>query len=248
MKSQTNLNIKNKYALVALSCTLFFAASFNVRQNYKLFFPPPNQIKAFQSSTVEDVLALNLGARRLFADLWFVRLIQYYGTPEDGLSIYKPMTKERAERYGKGKYPHFFPMSKHIIHLDPYFKHAVLYSAGCLAFNMNRPKPAIELLDLALVYLPKEWKYLTMLAAIGYSKAENPGKVASALMPLINESDCPVMVKQLVAFLQKTAGDYVNAYKIYQDIAQTSKDEFYVKNAIKEMHKMRVKKQKQLKS
>ncbi|MCK5357020.1 MAG: hypothetical protein KAJ48_01380, partial [Elusimicrobiales bacterium] len=94
-------------------------------------------------------------------------------------------------------------------------------------------------LNLSLEYLPKEGKYLTMLAAIGYSKSENPTKVASSLMPLIKESDCPVMVKQLVAFLNKKAGNYANAYKIYLNIAETSKDKYYVENAMKELQKMR---------
>ncbi len=243
MKLKTILMIKRRYTLVALSSALFLATSFHIGQNYKLFFSPPNHIKAFKTSTAGDALALNLGMRRLFADLWFVRLMQYYGTPEDGLSIYKPMTKEQAEVYGAGKYPHFFSMAEHIIQLDPYFKNAVLYSAASLAFNLNQPEPAIRLLNLALEYLPKEWKYLTMLAAIGYSKAENPNKVASSLMPLIKESDCPVMVKQLVAFLNKKAGNYANAYKIYLNIAETSKDESYVKNAIKELQKMKLEKQ-----
>ncbi|MCK5106203.1 MAG: hypothetical protein KAQ76_01465 [Elusimicrobiales bacterium] len=239
MKFNAILSIKNRYAFVAISGIIFLATSFHIGQNYKLFFPPPSHIKAFKTSTAGDILALNLGMRRLFADLWFVRLMQYYGTTEDGVSIYKPMSKDQAEAYGSGRYPDFFSMAEHIIQLDPYFKNAVLYSAACLAFNLNKPESAIKLLNLALEYLPKEWKYLTMLAAIGYSKAENPTKVASSLMPLIKESDCPVMVKQLVAFLNKKAGNYANAYKIYLNIAETSKDKYYVENAMEELQKMR---------
>ena len=238
-----NISISiRRYGLVTLSTLVFLTLSIYVGQSYKLFFPPPNHIKAFKSSTTGDALALNLGMRRLFADLWFVRLMQYYGTSEDGSSIYKPMTKKEANSYGTGKYPYFFSMAEHIIQLDPYFKNAVLYSAACLAFNLNQPEPAIRLLNIALEYLPKEWKYLTMLAAIGYSKAENPAKVAISLMPLIKEPDCPVLVKQLVAFLNKKAGNYKNAYEIYLNIAETSKDENYVENAIKELHKMELKK------
>ncbi|MCG2726217.1 MAG: hypothetical protein L6420_08215 [Elusimicrobia bacterium] len=241
MRLNAIVMIKRIYGLTALSCIIFLTVSFYIWQNYKPFFPPPNQIKAFKTSAAQDILALNLGMRRLFADLWFVRLMQYYGTPEDGVSIYKPMTSEQAKAYGGGKYPDFFLISQHIIQLDPYFKNAVLYSAACLAFNLRQPEYAIRLLNSALEYLPKEWKYLTMLAAIGYSKAENPEKVASSFMPLIKEADCPVLVKQLAAFLNKKAGNYANAYKIYLDIAETSKDEYYVKNAIKELHKMELK-------
>ena len=243
MMSKTISIIQKKCGLIVLSPMIFLSVSFYIEQDYKLFFPAPNQLKSFKTSTAGDALALNFGIRRLFADLWFVRLMQYYGTSEDGISIHKPMTREEAELYGTGKYPDFFSMAEHIIQLDPYFKNAVLYSAACLAFNLDQPELAIKLLNLALEYLPKEWKYLTMLAAIGYSKAENPGKVATSLMPLIKESDCPVMLKQLVAFLNKRAGNYPNAYKIYLNIAETSKDTFYVENAIKELHKMKLEKQ-----
>ena len=57
-------------------------------------------------------------------------------------------------------------------------------------------------------------------------------------MPLIKENDCPVMIKQLAAFLNKKAGNYANAHAIYLNIFKTSKDAQYVKNAEKEILKL----------
>ena len=96
---------------------------------------------------------------------------------------------------------------------------------------MQRGEEAQELLNYALKYNPREWKYLTMLAAIGYSKAQNPVAVAAAIAPILTDPDCPVMLKQLAAFLNKKAGNYAAAAAIYADIAATSRDEAYVKNA-----------------
>ncbi len=232
--------MNTKYTLVLSSCLIFAAVSIYTRQNYRLCFPPPNHINSFEDSSTEDMLALNFGIRRLFADLWFVRLMQYYGTPENGEPsvLNGDMTLEQFRLYGGGRYPRFFPMATHILQLDPYFKNAVLYSAACLAFNLAQPDRAISILNAALVYSPREWKFLTMLAAIGYSKAENPQKVAQSFMPLIKEDDCPVMIKQLAAFLNKKAENYANAYTIYLDIFRTSKEEHYVKNAEREMRKL----------
>jgi tetratricopeptide (TPR) repeat protein len=199
-----------------------------------------------------DMLALALGARRVFADLWFVRLMQYYGTrqihetsEEPGHEGHVHLVDEHGHHhcdhgkdYGKGDYPLFLPLSRHVLEVDPSFTAAGLYGAASLAFNMDRAAEAEELLHHALKYSPKEWKYLTVLAAIGYTKAEDPAAVAQTIAPLLREPDCPVMLKQLAAFLNKRAGNYAAAAAIYADIAATSRDESYVKNAQKELAKL----------
>ena len=103
---------------------------------------------------------------------------------------------------------------------------------------MARPEEAVSLLNGALIYRPKEWKYVALLAAIGYSKAKNPAKVSELITPLIMEPDCPVMIRQLAAFLNKRMGNYSAAYRIYKTIIETTKDRFYIDNARKEMAKL----------
>ena len=208
--------------------------------NYTRPFPPADRIREVRQSAVEDALALALGLRRLAADIWFIRLMQYYGTPEVERVTGEggPGSQESEPEFGGGKYPDFLPIARHILTFDPYFTNAGLYAAGSLAFNMARPEEAISLLNGALVYNPKEWKYVTLLAAIGYSKAKNPAKVSELIMPLIMEPDCPVMIRQLAAFLNKKAGNYRAAYRIYATILGTTKDRFYIDNAVKEMRKL----------
>ncbi|MEI7481877.1 MAG: hypothetical protein WCK75_05965 [Elusimicrobiota bacterium] len=200
-------------------------------------FPQADKIGAVRQSAVEDAVALALGVRRLAADLWFIRLMQYYGTPELLEGEVEEEARERGEN-GTGKYPDFLPVARHILALDPYFTNAGLYAAGSLAFNMARPEEAVSLLNGALIYRPKEWKYVALLAAIGYSKAKDPAKVSELIKPLIMEPDCPVMIRQLAAFLNKKMGNYSDAYKIYKTILETTKDRFYIDNAGKEMAKL----------
>ncbi|MCX5785412.1 MAG: hypothetical protein NTX59_06970 [Elusimicrobia bacterium] len=204
-------------------------------------FPPPSALREVRHSALEDMLALSLGARRLFADLWFIRLMQYYGSHEPCPGGEEPDEDGECPggpRFGEGKYPEFLSLSRHIAALDPYFKNAVLYSAGSLAFNMNRPKEAENILNYALANTPRDWKFLTMLTAIGYSKSAEPAKVAQIIAPLVREHDCPVMLKQLAAFLNKKAGNYAAAAALYTDMLQTSKDPFYTSNAKKELKKL----------
>ncbi|MDA8244773.1 MAG: hypothetical protein M0025_11735 [Elusimicrobia bacterium] len=210
-------------------------------------YPPLSELRSPQGGAGEDMLALALGARRLAADLWFVRLMQYYGTrelqegeaeePYAWLLPRKPGGQDEdfhAEN-GEGRYPEFLPLALHVMRLDPGFSAAGLYAAGSLAFNMDRPAEAEQVLRLGIRYRPDDWKYATLLAAIGYSRSSSPEEVARAIKPLLAEKDCPVMLKQLAAFLDKKAGDYAGAAAVYADIAATSRDAAYVANARREL-------------
>lgn len=227
--------------LVLFAAALSWAAAGFVSRDYRSPFPPPSEMRvpAIGGAT-GDMLALALGARRLFADIWFIRLMQYYGTREFHGDEGPAAGHDHEEHgdFGGGAYPLFLPMARHVLEVDPAFTAAALYGAASLAFNMQRAAEAQELLNYALKYSPREWKYLTMLAAIGYSKAENPTAVAETIAPLLKDRDCPVMLKQLAAFLNKKAGNYPAAAAIYADIAATSRDEAYVKNARRELEKM----------
>ncbi len=218
---------------------------------YRSPFPPPSDIHVSADGAAGDILALAFGARRLFADVWFIRLMQYYGTPEagpggtpgDSFAWLLPKTgggaaeeaAEAAINNGAGRYPDFFPLAMHILQLDPSFTGAALYGAASLAFNMNRPGEAEALLRYGLRYHPHDWKSLKLLTAIGYSRSRDPSAVAASIAPLLKDPDCPVMLKQLAAFLDKKAGNYAEAAALYADILTTSRDPSYASNARKEL-------------
>lgn len=239
------------YGLLAAALLCWAAGSY-AGASYRLPFPPPSEMRSPLNGAGGDMLALALGARRAFADLWFVRLLQYYGkkeTPEGsarpGHEAHHHSVDERGRarcahdaEYGKGDYPEFLLLARHILEVDPSFTAAGLYGAASLAFNIERPAEAEALLRYGLKYSPKEWKYLTLLAAIGYSNAQDPAAVAEAIKPLLREPDCPVMLKQLAAFLNKRAGNFAAAAAIYADILATSRDEFYLRNAERELRKL----------
>lgn len=211
---------------------------------YVPHYPPPYEIRVPAAGAAGDMFSLALGARRLFADLWFVRLMQYYGTQEDIGEEEEECPEHPGQHHhhhgmnGEGNYSEFLPRARHILELDPHFATAGLYGAGALAFNLDRTAEAQELLNFGIKQSPREWKYPLLLAAIGYSKAKEPMKVAEAIRPFLSDPDCPVMLKQLAAFLNKRAGNLAAAAAIYADIAATSKDTAYVANARRELAKL----------
>ena len=223
---------------VLAAALLAWAAGAFAARGYTSPFPPPSEMRVPAGGAVGDMPALATGSRRLFADVWFIRLMQYYGTEEFAGDAGPAAGHDEHENFGKGDYPLFLPLARHILEIDPSFTAAGLYGAASLAFNMDWPLDAEELLHYALKYSPREWKYLNVLAAIGYSKDGNPEKVAESIGPLLKDPDCPVMLKQQAAFLSKKAGNYAAAAAIYADIAATSHDEAYVKNARRELQKL----------
>lgn len=241
-----------RLALPAAALLAWAAGSAAAVSSYRSAFPPPSEIRSPAEGAASDMLALALGARRLFADVWFIRLMQYYGSSElrhddgdeDGdprFDWLKPREDgehhhDHAAHGAGGRYADFLPRARHVLEMDPGFYAAGLYGAGSLAFNLNRPDEAVALLEYALKYSPREWKYLKVLAAIGYSRGgADPAAVAAALEPLLKDPDCPVMLKQQAAFLNKKIGNYAAAAAIYADIASTSRDMFYVRNAERQL-------------
>ncbi|OGR63092.1 MAG: hypothetical protein A2X31_13475 [Elusimicrobia bacterium GWB2_63_22] len=241
-----------RLALPAAALLAWAAGSALSAAAYRSPFPPPSEIRTPAAGAAADMFALALGARRLFADVWFIRLMQYYGSPEfhdeddaeGGLDWLKPKAPGEHRHHdhrglnGEGRYPEFLTRARHVLEIDPNFTVAALYGAGSLAFNMGRTEEAQDLLRYALEYSPREWKYLNVLAAIGYSKANDPAAVAAAIAPMLKDPDCPVMLKQQAAFLNKKIGSYAAAAAIYADIAATSRDMAYVRNAERELQKL----------
>lgn len=215
---------------------------------YRPPLPPVTGIEEVRRSAAEDAAAVSFGARRLFADLWFIRLMQYYGTRE---SVHDERVREHHAHHHadgsvchhgagweKGHYPEFVPLSLHILHLDPYFHSAVLYSAASLAYNLNKSAEAREVLELAIKRAPREWRYHSLLAALGYSGEQSPREIVRLLLPVVRQPDCPTMLKNQTAFLSKRAGDHAVAAEIYRDLAENAPEKEYAERARRELEKL----------
>jgi len=175
--------------------------------------------------------------------------MQYYGTPEIPENARRIEHRdehghihyhyEGEPEFGAGKYPLFLKMARDILFLDPYYKEAIIYSAGSLAFNLNKTDEAVSLLNTALIFSPGEWQYIKLLGAIAQKKLKNKEKILEFLYELAMFDDTPVLIKQMAAFLNKRANNLNIAEKIYKKILETTKDEFYIKNAKKSLEEIR---------
>jgi tetratricopeptide (TPR) repeat protein len=186
-------------------------------------------------SAVEDAALLGLGMRRLAADLGLVRLLVYYGTPEDPSVVREepgshPFTgmAHVEKSYGGGEYEELGPRAERVLDIDPGFTYVALYAAGALAFNLNRPGEALDVLGYALKRDPENLELKSYVAAIGFHQHGDAAEVLRLLEPTISQPDCPTMIKSMVAFLMLRTGRKSDAIKLYLRIIETSRDPGYV--------------------
>ena len=162
-----------------------FSASvlFNVLSGKVFPYPYPRvNIQTSGKFAMIDMSGVLFGARRLAADIAWVELLQYYGSPEKPLdreTEYKlsidmtkylfgiPVKEEESggaahaqkEHYepdiSGGTYSELYSYCLRVTNLDPFFSYAYLYGAGALAWNLNRPDEAAKLLEAGISSMEK---------------------------------------------------------------------------------------------
>lgn len=197
--------------------------------------PPITEIQPTKLSAAYDMAALALGSRRVFADIWLIRLLIYYGRENNGTGHANSANEVYAE---------FYERAMHIARLDPSFRSANILSAAIMAFNMKDQEENAEgLLKYAIRYQPRQRFYTQMLLSIAQKKKGNPNAVLESIMPVIREKDCPAMIKNLTALLYRRAGRWQEAAALYIDIIENSKEKEYIEKAyqgLKDLEQVRM--------
>ncbi len=215
---------------LAACCTLNLAAT--------RLAPAPKAaaagVRLNADSAVEDAALLSLGMRRMAADLGLVRLLIYYGTPEEAGVVSEepgshpyldPMHPELA--WGGGHYPELASRAERVLDIDPSFTYVAIYAAGALAFNLNRPDQALDVLRYAAARNPGDVELAQYMAAVGFSRTGDKRRVLRLLEPMLSRPDCPTMIKNMVAYLYLSRGDRARAAALYREIAESSRDPGY---------------------
>lgn len=210
---------------------------------------PPFQRPVLEDYAMTDAGFTLLGMRRLGADLAFIQMLQYYAREDEG-EEHRP--GERAKHFhmgGEGEadlHPDvrltFFPaLREHILRvgaLDPYFHYAFLFGAGALAFNLNRPDEALDVLRAGARADPAFWRYRLYAGAIAYRRSAEPEKAVALLEEAALDPDCPTLLLNILANIHLKQGNVRRAAEIYAHIARTSRDEGYVQLARRKLQEL----------
>lgn len=174
-------------------------------------FPSTLQTRLTAEHAMQTAGFLTLGMHRLAADIEFIDLLTYYGDWENNV-------QERINENGGGHYPEIKDRTLRVLDLDPYFTYAALYGSGSLAFNLDRPQEALEVLQKATAFQPKEWKYHAYVIAIGLRSKNDVQGFLNQLTPILEEPDCPTQLKNMLAFINMRLGHRDEAIRIYKEI------------------------------
>ena len=192
----------------------------------------PARVALDTETAAQDAALLGLGMRRLAADLEFVRLLIYYGSPESRAqdealehSAWNPAHPESS--WGGGRYLELGGRARRILSLDPTFSYVAQYAAGALAFNLGRSEEALALLRSALDHDPGNKDYQRYIGAIGFSRNGDMRGAVELLEPTLADPDCPTMIKSMAAFMYMRLNDRPHALALYRAIAATSNDQGY---------------------
>jgi len=219
--------------------------------------PLPSSLRApLPEYAVVDLAGTLSGFRRLTADIAWVQLLQYYGSPEkpadkdneyelsvdmakmyfahslikDKEALHEDIEHRYQVNYEGGVYRQLLQHCSRIINLDPFFSYVYLYGAGSLAWNLNRPDEAIQLLQNGISGMERYkaditkdvqqpfWQYHLYISAIIYRKMGETAKMTSMLEMAVTQPECPSMVKAVLANIYQKENKAVPALKLWIEI------------------------------
>lgn len=217
------------------------------------------KISAIEKYVALDMFAVLTGTRRLVSDIAWIQLLQYYGSPEKPLEkeeeynvsidmtkyIFGIKIKDRCDdktnihghyqaKIEGGIYPDLFKYCSRVVNLDPFYYYVYLYGAGALAWNLQRPDEAVELLKKGVNAMEKYksnitkdvhqpfWQFHLYLSAIAYRKAGEYNKMAQLLETAVNQPECPNMVKVILANLYQKENKIAGSLRIWIQIYESN--------------------------
>jgi len=232
---------------------LIFFISFKIHSNFIFPFPPFNQLifdigKEFSDRIsydqplgskggFRDFIGLLFGARRLTADIAWLSVLQYYGSHEKD----QGGEESHSHEFGGGEYDALKKMVLRVVRLDPSLYYATLYGAGALAFNLNRPNEAMEILEEGIKQNPFYWRFQLYVGAIIYKQKGQLDNMVHLLENAIRYPDCPTMIKSILANIYRERGNDKRALEIWLDVYESGKDPWYVEQAKKQIEELRQK-------
>lgn len=217
--------------------------SAGISRQFSFPYPPFNTLP--QNETyLYDIGIIMLGMRRIAADIAWVQLMQYYArgrmTKEEQLEIeyhdYIKNNHAHDDGHSRGSFhPDFNRDSEHenlyaktlrVVHLDPFFHYAYIYSSGALAWNLKRYDEAYKLLRLGMQNDPTHWRYAEYLGAIMYKEKGDVRHMVRSLEKIVTYKGCPNLIKAILANYYKKIGEYYKSLKLWLIIYDSGDKEY----------------------
>jgi len=235
--------------LIILILVFLVSAGLNLLIEPSVVLPPFFSEPLIVSKYIlRDLSTVAAGIRRLGADITWIDLLQYYGSPEDvsapekihhsleALSSVLGWEVECHHSFEGGEYPELLTYCQRIVRLDENFLYAYQFGAGALAWNQNRVDEAIELLREAIEKHPREKIFPTYLAAVVYRKELKEKEAIDILLKIVEEPSAPNLVRVIVANYLEKQKNYRLAYQLWWQVWQSGDPMYRSKSRQKLAH------------
>lgn len=189
-------------------------------------------------ATLEEVLyisspktlkRLSLGYDGLLADIYWTRVVQYFGS---------------KHFQGADRYDLLAPLLEITTVLDPHLTVAYEFGANFLApkppNGAGMPERAIELAKFGVANNPNDWKLYYNLGFIYYMELKDYGHAADAFTRGAQIPNAHPWMKLLAALMAQHAGDSQTARMMWTATYQSSNDNNVKANAIAHLRALQV--------
>lgn len=177
----------------------------------------------------ETLKALALSYDSLLADLYWIRVVQYYGGTR--LSI------DPGKRYDL-----LYPLLDLTTSLDERFNIAYYYGSTFLAEappgGPGRPDLAIALLEKGLRAQPDKWEFAQWIGFVHYWWRQDYEEAAAWFTRAAKFPGAPVWMAPLAASTLAQGGSRQASRILWQQIAQTAEDEWFRNDARRQLQKI----------
>ena len=205
---------------------------------FRWVYPPVTEMVVTEHY-LTDLGAFFLGSHRVAADLAYIQLLQYYGSPEsrgaeargdednhDPHDGHDHTHHDHADpfAFGGGDYPRLGELGRRLLRLDPFFHAAILEIGGALAYNLRKPDEALDYLREAIERDPGFHRYRLYVAAILFKEAGEEKKMIGVLEEAIKYPDCPALLENILGNLLKKFGRDADAARVYYHTLTTAAD------------------------
>lgn len=174
----------------------------------------------FPSGTFVKEIAVGFDV--LVADLVWLRAIQYFGEHH--------MTDLKFE--------HLYHILDILTTLDEKFIHAYTFGGLLLEHSARESDNADILLHKGEVHNPLSWEIPFIRGFIYYVFRDAKEQAISYFMRAAAKPDAPDMCKRFAGFTYQKLGDAFMAYKLWEDIYSTSRNELERETAYRSMQEM----------
>lgn len=189
-------------------------------------------------ATIEDVLFVtspkvlkraSLGYDGLLADIYWTRVVQYFGW----------------RHYNQSKsYNLLAPLLEITTQLDPHLVVAYEFSASFLApappSGAGQPERAIQLMEYGIENNPDDWKLYYNLGFVYYMNLKDYKKASDAFARGSRVPNAHPFLRLLAAQMAEHAGDFETARMMWTATYQNSHDKLIRQNAVEHLRSLRV--------